>query len=87
MSMPKIKLHRYPHISSTSINTIAYIKNDIIIFKIFRIFILSIIYLSTNIKNIPPNPYTNVKGPLNTPLDFSVVFLYNVDSIMNPKRE
>lgn len=64
-----------------------YIMNDIIIFIILFVFILSIMYLFTINNTIPPTPYTRVIGPFNTPLGFKIVFLKIVLSTINPNNE
>lgn len=73
--------------NSTDVKRMAYMKNDIITFRILFTFILSIMYLFINKRTIPPTPYTNVTGPFSTPLGFRVVFLYSADSIMKPNNE
>lgn len=72
---------------SISVNIIIYDINDIIIFIILFVCILSKKYLFINNRDMPPTPYTKVIGPFNTPLGFRMVFLKSVLSIMNPSNE
>ena len=63
----------------------AKIIKDNIIFNTLLHFILLKIYLSANVRAIPPRPYTRVIGPYKTPLTLDGSDILNsVLSIMKP---